>query len=60
MSTKIENRSLRNIMTRCMVTIPMSAAVVISSDGGAMGVTSGTDMIELPDKDNWKTWMRGL
>lgn len=70
MPTKIENKALRDVMTRGVITIPMSfktkdiarllcdnnvsAAVVVSPDGEAMGVISGTDMIELLGKDNWE------
>jgi len=70
MSAKVENKLLRDVMTRGVVTIPMnskakeiakilcdnnvSAAVVTSSDGEAMGVISGIDMIKLLGKEQWE------
>ena len=70
MLTEIENKLSRDVMTRGVVTIPMnfkakdvarilcdnnvSAAVVISSEGKAMGVISGIDMTKLLGKDNWE------
>jgi len=70
MLTKIENRLLREIMTRGVVTVPInfkakdvtrvlcdnnvSAVVVVSSDGEAMGIISGIDMIKLLGKNDWE------
>lgn len=70
MLIKVENKPLRDIMTRGVVTIPMdskareiakilcdnnvSAAVVTSSDGEAIGVISGIDMIKLLGKEKWE------
>lgn len=67
---KLENKLLRDVMTRGVVTMPMDATVkeiatilskqglsgvaVISEDGEAMGVVSDTDILKVIGKENWE------
>jgi CBS domain-containing protein len=67
---RLENKLLRDIMTRGVVTVPMDATVkqiatmlskqglsgvaVISPEGGAMGVISDMDILKVIGKDDWE------
>lgn len=67
---RLENKLLRDVMTRGVVTVPMDATVkeiaallceqrlsgvaVISPDGEAMGVISDMDILKVIGKDNWE------
>lgn len=67
---KLENRLLRDIMTRGVVTVSVTAKVkeivsllskqglsgvaVIGNDGVAVGVISDMDILKVIDKDNWE------
>ncbi|MCX9012054.1 MAG: CBS domain-containing protein [Candidatus Methanoperedens sp.] len=68
---KIENKLLRDIMTRGVVTVPMgstvkqiaallsrkgiSEAAVIGRDGSAIGVISNMDILEVIGKEDWES-----
>jgi CBS domain-containing protein len=67
---RLENKLLRDVMTRGVVTVPLDATVkevatmlsnqglsgvaVISSDGEAMGVISDMDILKVIGKENWE------
>ncbi len=67
---RIENRLLRDIMTRGVVTVPVTAKIkeivsllskqgisgvaVIGNDGVAVGVISEMDILKVIGKENWK------
>ncbi|SNQ60809.1 CBS domain-containing protein [Candidatus Methanoperedens nitratireducens] len=67
---KLENKLLRDVMTRGVVTVPigstvkqiaillskhsLSEAVVIGHDGSAAGVISNMDILKVIGKDNWE------
>ncbi|MDD5473144.1 MAG: CBS domain-containing protein [Candidatus Methanoperedens sp.] len=67
---RLENKPLRDVMTRGVVTVPMDATVkqivtmlskqglsavaVISHEGGAMGVISDMDILKVIGKDDWE------
>ncbi len=67
---RLENKLLRDVMTRGVVTVSMdakvkevatilcreglSAVAVISEDGEAMGIISGMDILKVIGKDNWE------
>ncbi len=67
---KLENKLLRDIMTRGVVTVPLDAtakqiaallskrrlsgAAVIGSDGEAMGVISDMDLLRIIGEENWE------
>jgi CBS domain-containing protein len=67
---RLENKLLRDVMTRGVVTVPMDATVrevatmlskqglsavaVISDDGEAMGVISDMDILKVIGKDDWE------
>lgn len=67
---RLENKLLRDVMTRGVVTVPMDATVkeaatmlsrqglsavaVISEDGEAMGVISDMDILKVIGKDDWE------
>jgi len=67
---KLENRLLRDIMTRVVVTVSVTAKVkeivsllgkqelsgvaVIGNDGVAVGVISDMDILKVIDKENWE------
>ncbi len=67
---RLENKLLRDVMTRGVVTVPMDATVrdvaailcrqglsavaVISEDGEAMGVISNMDILKVIGKDDWE------
>ena len=67
---RLENRLLRDIMTRGVVTVPMDATVkeiaailtrqgvsgvaVIGPDGVAVGVISDMDILKVIGKENWE------
>ncbi len=67
---RFENRLLRDIMTRGVVTVPVTATVkdivsllskhgvsgvvVIGNDGVAVGVISDMDILKVISKDNWE------
>lgn len=67
---KLENRLLRDIMTRGVVTVPVTAKVkeivsllsrqklsgvaVIGNDGVAFGVISDMDILKVIGKENWE------
>ncbi len=67
---KLENKLLRDVMTRGVVTVPLDATVkevaamlnrqglsavaVISDDGEAMGVISDMDILKVIGKDDWE------
>ncbi len=67
---RLENKLLRDVMTRGVVTVPMEAtakqiaallskhslsgAAVIGPEGEAMGVISDMDILEIIGKDNWE------
>ncbi len=68
---RFENRILRDVMTRGVVTVPMdgtvrevatilckqglSAVAVISGDGEAMGIISYMDILRVIGKDDWES-----
>ena len=70
---KPENKLLRDVMTRGVVTVHMDATVkqiavmlskqglsgvaVIDNQGAAMGVISGMDIIKVMGKENWESMM---
>ena len=70
---KPENKLLRDVMTRGVVTVHMDATVkqiaamlskqglsgvaVIDNQGAAMGVISGMDIIKVMGKKNWESLM---
>lgn len=67
---RLEDKLLRDVMTRGVVTVPLDATVkqvatmlskqglsgvaVISSDGEAMGVISDMDILKVIGKENWE------
>lgn len=67
---RLENKPLRDVMTRGVVTVPMDATVkqiatmlskqglsavaVISPDGEAMGVISEIDILKVIGKEDWE------
>lgn len=67
---RLENKLLRDVMTRGVVTVPMEATVkeiaammtkqglsgvaVIAPDGGAVGVISDMDILKVIGKENWE------
>jgi len=67
---RLENRLLRDIMTRGVVTVPVKAKVkeivsllskrglsgvaVIGNNGVAVGVISDMDILKVIDKENWE------
>ncbi len=67
---KLENKLLRDIMTRGVVTVPMgstvkqlaallskhglSSAAIIGPDGGAIGLISNMDILKVIGKENWE------
>ncbi len=67
---RLENKLLRDVMTRGVVTVPMDATVkevatmlsnqglsgvaIISPDGEAMGVISDMDILKVIGKENWE------
>ncbi len=67
---RLENKLLRDVMTRGVVNVSMdakvkevatilcreglSAVAVISEDGEAMGIISGMDILKVIGKDNWE------
>lgn len=67
---RLENKYLRDVMTRGVVTVPMEATVkeiaamlskqgfsgvaVISPEGEAMGIISDMDILKVIGKDNWE------
>ena len=67
---KLENKLLRDVMTRGVVTVPMNATVktiaamlskqglsgvaVISEDGEAMGIISDMDLLKVIGKEDWE------
>lgn len=69
-TVKLENKLLRDVMTRGVVTVPigstvkqiaillskhsLSEAVVIGHDGSAAGVISNMDILKVIGKDNWE------
>ncbi len=67
---RLENKLLRDVMTRGVVTVPMEAtarqvasllskrglsgAAVVGPDGEAMGVISDMDILKIIGKENWE------
>jgi len=56
---KLENRLLRDIMTRVVVVSllgkqELSGVAVIGNDGVAVGVISDMDILKVIDKENWE------
>ncbi len=67
---RLENKLLRDVMTRGVVTVPLNATVkqiavmlskkglsgaaVIGRDGEAMGVISEMDIVKVIGKENWE------